>query len=208
MAKDAVDKLTPMGVMVLALLDEGDMHPYEMVRLMRMRRDDRLLTITNGTLYHTVARLQQAGLIDEVGVDRDGNRPERTTYTLEEAGREVAREWVRRELPRADRSAEFRIALAESHNLPLAEVIDLLHARREALAADHELHRSGLADAQERGVPAQFMLEFERQEALLAAELAWLDSLLVRLEASEILWGPDSFDDSDRYAAQRKAARE
>ena len=77
--QDAVDRLTPLGVMVLALLGEGDMHPYEMIRLMRFRRDDRLVAITNGTMYHTVGRLEKAGLVTEVGVDRDGNRPERTT---------------------------------------------------------------------------------------------------------------------------------
>ena len=115
--KDATDKLTPLGVMVLALLREGDMHPYEMIRLMRARRDDRLLTITNGTLYHTVARLERAGLLDEVGIDREGNRPERTTYTLTDAGHDVVGDWVRRELSRIDRPAEFRIALAEAHNL-------------------------------------------------------------------------------------------
>ena len=100
--KDPIDTLTPMGVMVLALLREGDMHPYEMVRLLRTRQDDRLLTITNGTLYHTVARLQKTGLIDEIGIDRDGNRPERTTYTLTDAGRDTVIAWVRRELPRTD----------------------------------------------------------------------------------------------------------
>ena len=103
--------------MVLALLGEGDMHPYEMIRLMRLRRDDRLVTITNGTLYHTVGRLERAGLLAEVGVDRDGNRPERTTYALTDGGPRAVGEWVRRELPRIDRPAEFRIALAEAHNL-------------------------------------------------------------------------------------------
>ncbi|MBN9196812.1 MAG: helix-turn-helix transcriptional regulator, partial [Microbacterium sp.] len=72
--------------MVLALLREGDMHPYEMIRLMRQRSNDRMLTITNGTLYHTVGRLERAGLLDEVRIDRDGNRPERTTYTLTDLG--------------------------------------------------------------------------------------------------------------------------
>ncbi len=36
-----MQRLTPMGAMILSLLREGDMHPYEMVRLMRVRRDDR-----------------------------------------------------------------------------------------------------------------------------------------------------------------------
>lgn len=206
--KDAVDRLTPMGVMVLALLDEDDMHPYEMVRLMKLRRDDRLLTITNGTLYHTVARLLQAGLIAEVGVDREGNRPERTTYRLQDSGKDAVREWVRRELQRADHPATFRIALAESHNLPLAEVLELLGTRREALSAEHAEHVAMLVSAREQRVPSQFLLEFERQEALLAADLHWLNSLLARLEASEIPWDCASGAPSPFYSAQRKAARE
>ena len=206
--KDAVDRLTPMGVMVLALLREADMHPYEMVRLLRVRHDDRLITITNGTLYHTVARLQRAGLLDEVGIDRDGNRPERTTYTLTDAGREAVVAWVRRELPKVDRPAEFRVALAEAHNLERDDTIELLHARRGALVDDHVLHRDGLRKAAAKGVPEQVLVEIERQEALLEAELRWLDSLLARLEADTIPWGPSAFTDSDRYLAQRKAAQQ
>jgi len=53
--------LTPLGVMVLALLREGDMHPYEMMRLLRHRREDRMVKLTNGTFYHTVARLSATG---------------------------------------------------------------------------------------------------------------------------------------------------
>jgi len=206
--KDAVDRLTPMGVMVLALLREGDMHPYEMARLMRARRDDRLLTITNGTLYHTVARLQRAGLVDEVGVDRDGNRPERTTYTLTAEGREVVIAWVRRELSRIDRPSDFRIALAEAHNLERPDAIDSLRLRRAALADAHTQHSDGLSGARDKGVPEQVLVEFERQEMLLDAELRWLDSLLSRLEAAAFPWGPHAFEDTERYLAQRKAAQQ
>ena len=208
MKKDAVDRLTPMGVMVLALLREGDMHPYEMVRLMRARHDDRLITITNGTLYHTVSRLHRAGLIDELGIDREGNRPERTTYSLTDAGRDAVVTWVQRELPRIDRPADFRIALAEAHNLERADVIDLLRTRRGALLDDHTRHRNGLEGAREKRVPEQVLVEIERQEALLEAELRWLDSLLDRLDAEVLPWGPTAFPNSDRYRAQRKAAQQ
>ncbi|MFF7291256.1 PadR family transcriptional regulator [Microbacterium sp. NPDC008134] len=206
--KDPIDTLTPMGVMVLALLREGDMHPYEMVRLLRARHDDRLLTITNGTLYHTVARLQKTGLIDEIGIDRDGNRPERTTYTLTDAGRDTVIAWVRRELPCVDRETDFRIALAESHNLERDDVTALLRERRDALVEAHTMHRDGLAKAHAKGVPPQVLVEVERQEALLDAELRWLDTLLTRLDGDELRWGPNDFDDTDRYLAQRKAAQQ
>ena len=206
--KDPVDTLTPMGVMVLALLREADMHPYEMVRLLRSRHDDRLLTITNGTLYHTVSRLQKTGLLDEVGIDRDGNRPERTTYTLTDAGRSAVVAWVQRELPRVDRPAEFRIALAEAHNLERDDVVELLGDRRTALVEEHEMHRDGLVAAHAKGVPAQVLVEIERQEVLLEAELRWLDAFLTRLDGDELPWGPSAFTDSDRYLAQRKAAQQ
>ncbi len=181
-------RITPLAVMVLALLREGDMHPYEMIRLMRQRHEDRLVTLTNGTLYHTVARLTTAGLLAEVGTDREGNRPERTTYALTADGRDAVAHWVRRELPRIDRPAEFRVALAESHNLPRAEVAELLAIRREALAAEHAMHRDGLAKARSRKVPEQYLVEIDRQAALLDADLRWTDAFLARLSDTE--WGP------------------
>ncbi|GAA1663517.1 PadR family transcriptional regulator [Microbacterium lacus] len=209
--KDAVDRLTPLGVMVLALLREGDMHPYEMMRLMRHRRDDRLVTITNGTLYHTVGRLERAGLLGEVGVDRDGNRPERTTYTLTGEGRDAVDEWVRRELPRIDRPAEFRIALAEAHNLERTVVVDLLRRRRDALSEDLSSLSAGHAGAQSRDVPEQFLLEVHRTEVLLRTDLAWLDALIERLDAHAFPWGvAEIATDSEHmknYDLDRKAAR-
>jgi DNA-binding PadR family transcriptional regulator len=204
--QDVVGKLTPLGVMVLALLGEGDMHPYEMIRLMRFRRDDRLVAITNGTMYHTVARLERAGLLAEVGVDREGNRPERTTYTVTDAGAAAVTEWVRRELSRVDRSAEFRIALAEAHNLDRGEVTALLRARREARATNLEEIATGLRGAVAKGVPTQYLLELEREETLLTADLAWLDRLIRRLESEDFPWGVHEPD--QRYLEQRKAARQ
>jgi DNA-binding PadR family transcriptional regulator len=202
---DPVDRLTPLGVMVLALLGEGDMHPYEMIRLMRFRRDDRLVAITNGTMYHTVGRLEQAGLLAEVGVDRGGNRPERTTYTLTDAGRAAVLEWVRRELPRVDHPAEFRIALAEAHNLERAEVTGLLRAHHAARTTARTELTTGLQAAVAKGVPAQYLLELEREVSLLSADLAWLDLLIRRLEGDDFPWGVVEPD--QRYLEQRKAAR-
>lgn len=206
--KSVRHQLTPMGVMVLALLREGDMHPYEMVRLMRGRRDDRLLSITNGTLYHTVARLQRAELIAEVGVERDGNRPERTTYTLTPRGAETLVGWLRRELTSIDRPSDFRIALAEAHNLERDDAMQSLRIRRAALADASAQLIDGLRHAREKSVPDQVLVEFERQEVLLDAELRWLDSLLSRLESAAFPWGPHAFENTDRYLAQRKAAQQ
>ncbi|MDR6689877.1 DNA-binding PadR family transcriptional regulator [Microbacterium sp. 1154] len=183
------NRLTPVAVMILATLREADMHTYELVRLLKERRDDRLVPLQKGTIYHTVARLERDGLLAEVGVDRDGNRPERTTYTLRDAGHRAVEEWVRAELPQIDRATEFRVALSEAHNLDRDEVIDLLDRRRALLVASVEEHRAGLELAAERKTPEQFLVELQRQAALLDAELAWQGSLRARLADRSLPWG-------------------
>lgn len=187
-------RLTPLAVMALGLLRERDMHPYEMMRLLRQRRDDRLVAVTNGTFYHTVGKLLEAGLIAEVGTDRDGNRPERTTYTLTPDGAAAATRWVRTQLPRIDRKLEFRVALSEAHDLPRAEVSDLLAQRRDALRAERETALAALDEAVQRGVPLQFLIEHEREAALMDADLAWLDRALAQLADSDIPWGVAEID--------------
>lgn len=182
-------RLTPVGVMILATLREGDMHPYEMVRLLKERRDDRLVPLQKGTIYHTVARLERDGLLAEVGVDREGNRPERTTYTLLDAGRHAVEEWVRAELPQIERANDFRVALSEAHNLDRDEVIALLDRRRGLLLASVEEHRTGLSASAVAETPEQFLVELQRQSALLDAELAWQDSLRARLADRSLPWG-------------------
>lgn len=182
-------RLTPVGVMILATLREGDMHPYEMVRLLKERRDDRLVPLQKGTIYHTVARLERDRLLAEVGVDREGNRPERTTYTLLDAGRHAVEEWVRAELPQIERANDFRVALSEAHNLDRDEVIALLDRRRDLLLASVEEHRTGLSASAIAETPEQFLVELQRQSALLDAELAWQDSLRARLADRSLPWG-------------------
>ncbi len=203
------DRLTPLGVMLLALLHEGDMHPYEMIRLLRLRHDDRLVPVTNGTVYHTVGRLQKLGLLGEQGVDREGNRPERTTYRVTEAGRNMVPEWVRAELPRIDRPEQFRVALSEAHNLPPDEVVDLLQQRLAAITAQLSVLQHGLTKAEARGVPDLYLIETRREAALLAADHQWLTDIIAAIEQRSLDWNVHALDDTgDRYLAQRKAARQ
>ncbi len=204
---DAVARLTPTAIMLLALLHEDDMHPYEMVRLLRERRADRLIGLTHGTIYHTVARLERQELIAEAGSDREGNRPERTTYTLTDAGARALLAWVRHELPSIENPERFRIALTEAHNLDRAEVLALLEKRRELLAASLGAHRSARDTAVSHGSHPQFLIEVHRQAALLAADIAWLDDAVEFIRRPDTVWGVIDIPATDRYLAQREAAR-
>ena len=197
--------LTPLGVIVLALLREDDMHPYEMMRLLRRRRADRLVPVANGTLYHTVGRLERAGLIERMGVDRNGNRPERTTYSVTDAGTAAVGDWVRAELPRLDRPIEIRVAIAEVHNLDRAEATRLLRQRLQVLIAERAEYAESSASVDARGVPAQFVLELRLRERLLDAEAEWLSDFVDRLESGDIPWGELDPATGTRLNAPREA---
>ena len=88
-----------------------------------------------------------------------------------------------------ERAGDFRVALSEAHNLERDEVIDLLDRRRALLTASVDAHRAGIADAVARDTPEQFLVELQRQSALLDAELAWQDSLRARLCDRSLAWG-------------------
>jgi DNA-binding PadR family transcriptional regulator len=180
--------LRPLGVMILALLREGDMHPYEMMRTLRARREDRLVKLQNGTFYHQVATLERDGFIAQQGVEREGNRPERTTYTLLPAGRAATADWVRDRIGTGNRLADLRVALAEAHNLPREEFARLMRARLEVLQAEYLEWRGGLDGAYARGVDPQYLIEGERSLALLKADIDWTERLLAQLADRAFSW--------------------
>uniref|UniRef100_UPI002457CCC0 PadR family transcriptional regulator n=1 Tax=Nocardia brasiliensis TaxID=37326 RepID=UPI002457CCC0 len=123
MGQQARPAVTPLGIAVLALLEERPMHPYEMYQLLIARREDVLVKVRPGSLYHTVARLAEQHMVQSEGVDREGNRPERTTYRITEGGRTALRARIA-EIVRypAPEYPMFPVALAEAHNLPKDDV--------------------------------------------------------------------------------------
>src|SRR5262245_7492314 len=110
--------LTPLAMAVVELLHERDMHPYEMTQLMRERRVDLRVKLRPGSLYHTVDRLEASGIIEVVGTQRQGRRPERTVYALTEQGRDVFVEQARTMLATpAQEYPQYPVALSAANEL-------------------------------------------------------------------------------------------
>ena len=106
-----------------------------------------------------------------------------------------------------DDPGRFRIALTEAHNLPRDEVLALLAQRRELLAASLDAHRSARDRAIAHGSLPQFLIEVHRQAALLDADIAWLDEAVEFIRRPDTVWGVVDIPATDRYLAQREAAR-
>src|ERR1041385_2147674 len=89
-----VGNLLALGL--LAFLMPGQpLHPYELANLLRRTGKERDLKIKWGSLYTVVQNLEKHGFVEVAGVDRDGRRPERTRYTITDAGRAELRDWIR-----------------------------------------------------------------------------------------------------------------
>ncbi|MCJ0980257.1 PadR family transcriptional regulator [Rhodococcus sp. ARC_M12] len=190
------DAVNPLGVSVLALLSEGPMHPYEMYQLLLERKEDRIVKIRPGSLYHAVARLHGRELITEVGTDRGGNRPERTTYEITPAGRRVLVDRLAEILRSPVREyPQFTLGLSEMHNLPASEAIALLRARTEDLAREIEELSGFQRLARERNVSEIYWAGIDYTYHMLDAEVKWLTSYIDRVDSRELEW-PHAFPHS------------
>ncbi|RHA43662.1 PadR family transcriptional regulator [Cellulomonas rhizosphaerae] len=201
----ATRELSAVAVLLLALLHEQPMHPYQLHQALVERGDTRLVRVNAGAVYHGIERLEQGGLVEVVGTDRDGRRPERTTYRLTDAGRAAFAVRLRSLL--GDEHPPyplFSVGLAEADELPAADVAYELRRRRER----EETRRAELtarhAFARANGLPRRYALDVERDVALMATEIAWLDTTIGELERGELDW--DSPFPAD-YKARKAAAR-
>lgn len=186
MRRDAVN---PLGVSVLALLSEGPMHPYEMYQLLLERKEDRIVKIRPGSLYHAVARLHGQELVAEVGTDRDGNRPERTTYEITSSGRRVLVDRLAEILRAPVREyPQFTLGLSEMHNLPASEATALLRARIDDLSREIEELSGFQRLAEERRVSEIYWAGIDYTYHMLTAEVTWLTSYIERVDSGELEW--------------------
>ncbi|WP_306360716.1 helix-turn-helix transcriptional regulator [Nocardia sp. CC227C] len=191
--KSAGASLTPMAIAVLALLEERPMHPYEMYQLLMTRREDHLIKIRPGSLYHTVDRLTLHGFAAAEGTDRAGNRPERTIYRMTDAGRAVLRGQVTELLRRPLREYPiFPVALAESHNLPREQVLEALRERIARLDGDIAELDALRAWVRRKSVPRRYWMVLDYLRAQQATEIDWLRDLVAELESGELPW--ETFD--------------
>lgn len=187
--EDRIPEITPLGVAVLALLAERPMHPYEMFQVMTARFAERVVKVRPGSLYHTVDRMVGQGLVRAAGTEREGNRPERTTYEITEAGHLALTQRLSDILSSpVNEYPSLPLALGEAHNLPRDTVRALLERRLGALGATLDSLLVGRASVTERGIAERFWIDLELQIAMAEAEIRWITGLVERLRTGAIDW--------------------
>lgn len=188
MGLQRVDRDLP-ALTVLALLLTGPRHTYEMHRMMIDTHKD-FVTGLPRSMYHAVDRLLRDDLIRVHDVRRDGSAPERTVYTLTDAGRAALAQRVGRLVAHPDPdSALFVAALSFVACLPRDRAVELLRVRATDLAGRVADLDAALATVPS-SLPRLLLVESGYERSRMEAERAWVTGLIADVETGELGW-PD-----------------
>ena len=164
---------------ILSLLTERPMHPYEMAAVMRQRGLSSTMKLNYGALYSIIETLHKSVLIVPVEIRREGRHPERTIYTITEAGRAELFDWLRVLLRTpATEYTQFAAGLALIAHFSPLEAVALLQDRLHVLASQIEEQHSHLEATKQQGVDRVFLIEDEYRLAQLESEGSWVEKLI------------------------------
>jgi DNA-binding PadR family transcriptional regulator len=177
----------PLALAVLVCLYERPMHPYDVAQTLRSRAKHESVKLNYGSLYAVVESLEKRGLVAARETVREGRRPERTVYEITDLGRRETLEWMTdivagpvKEYP------QFLAALTFIGALPPDDALAALRQRVVALELNLAKLRGQRRLAADAGLPRLFALEGEYEEAMVAAELDFVQRLVKDMESGAL----------------------
>ena len=177
----------PLALAVLACLSERSMHPYEVATTLRERHLDDAIRLNYGSLYAVIEALVRHGFISPKETLKDGRRPERTVYTLREAGSHELSDWLSELLAQPAREyPQFEAGLALLAALAPDEVAKLLARRIDMLEIAITKARAVLQKTREKKLVRLFTLDREYALMRLEAELDWVRRVATEIASHEI----------------------
>ncbi|MEV0172406.1 PadR family transcriptional regulator [Streptomyces sp. NPDC050803] len=176
----------PLALAVMTTLLQKPMHPYEIAQTLRSQGKDASTKTNYGSLYTVVQNLEKHGFVEVTGVERQGNRPERTVYGLTDAGREEMAEWLSDliAIP-AKEYPIFETALSLMAALPPEEVARLLETRLSTLEIQVASGRGALQKLYET-LPRLFLVEVEYQLHMVEAQAQWVRGFLAEIREGSL----------------------
>jgi DNA-binding PadR family transcriptional regulator len=191
MADAKTPQRSSLGLLVLWQLYESPMHVYRMQKLFEQRGKNRVVNVrSRASLYQTIERLMRLGLVEVQETTRTTGHPERVVYAITDAGREVARQWLREMLSTTDGEfPEFITAVSMLFGLAPEDALAQLEQRAESLAAELAETEAALVSAP--GLPRLFLLEDEYRRTVLEAQLGWVRGVVDDLRAGRLTWSEE-----------------
>ncbi|MDQ0196608.1 PadR family transcriptional regulator [Paenibacillus wynnii] len=119
-----------MKMAILGLLQERNMHPYEITLVMKERAMDRITKLQMGSLYYAVDKLASEGHIEAVETISSADRPDKTIYRITEAGLVLFEQLVLQQFKKNEPVYHpLYMALALSRHVDQSKIEKLLEER-------------------------------------------------------------------------------
>jgi DNA-binding PadR family transcriptional regulator len=181
-----------LGLVVLWQLVAEPMHVYRMQKLFEAEGKDRVVNVrARASLYQTIERLRRHGLVEVAGTGRAEGYPDRVVYAITDAGRRMARQWLRQMLSSTEADyPEFVAAVSILFGLAPDEAREELELRAERLAQALAETEDIIAGAP-AGLPRLFLLEEEYRRAIQEAELSWVRGVVDDLRQGRLTWSDE-----------------
>ncbi len=119
-----------MKMVILGLLLERNMHPYEIKLVMKDRTMDQMMKLQMGSLYYAVDKLAGEGHIESVEVIHSSDRPDKTIYRITDKGKTLFEQLVLQQIKKTDIFYHpLYTALAFSRHIDQSKAEKLLEER-------------------------------------------------------------------------------
>lgn len=155
------------------LVRRGQAHGHELRREAKIGRTEQWTDVGIGSIYTTLRRMSDEGLVESVRTERPGLLPERTVYTITDEGRRelhvLRDEFLRTVEIAAD---PFDLGLSVADDVPARDLLAIIDDRLRTLQArlehlDHQQAAAGrYLDDRDRDL-------FAHLNTRLRAEISW-----------------------------------
>jgi DNA-binding PadR family transcriptional regulator len=161
-------------------------HGYDVRRELLSWRVDQWANVAPGSIYNALKSMTRDALLEIVGTDQVGGRPERTTYRLTNDGENEFQALLREALWRVRQPVDpLMPALCFMPVLNRDELIAALKNRIPQVRGQLEHVDFAIAQLPNPGTPEHVKELYRLSAARVAAEVPWAEALIQRLERGE-----------------------
>jgi DNA-binding PadR family transcriptional regulator len=186
-------------------------HGYDVRRELISWRVDQWANVAPGSIYNALKSMTRDGLLEVVGTDQVGGRPERTTYRLTNDGENEFQALLRATLWKVEPALDpLMPALCFLPVMKRDELMAALKHRITQVQGMLEHSEFAVAELPNASTPEHVKELYRLSAARAGAEIPWAQALIERLERGEYLIphpGEALAARAHRTAAVRAAAR-
>jgi DNA-binding PadR family transcriptional regulator len=158
-------------------------HGYDIRKELTSWNVESWANVQPGSIYHALRKLNEEGLLEEVGTEQVGGRPARTMYRMTKDGEAEYQTLLRKYWWEYVEPVDpFLAAFAFLPSLPRAEAVGALRARARLLEGWIANYRDHVEDAVE-GNPPHVAWQFELTMLRCEVEARWCHDVAARVES-------------------------